>query len=152
MRSSGSTPGRLIVRIPYPEIANLAGAHFIPPGSIRPAIRDKKRLNIMCFDGGGLRGVMGTIILERLLLEFPDLMSKVDFFAGCSNGAMIAMSLAFGHTPSSCRTLLEVTGEIIFTKGGLASGYNSAKFANHYLKLVCDESWVCRLVSFSRGR
>ncbi len=100
----------------------------------------------MCFDGGGLRGVMGTIILERLLVEFPDLMSKVDFFAGCSNGAMIAMSLAFGHTPSSCRTLLEVTGEIIFTKGGLASGYNSAKFASHYLKLVCDESWVCRLL------
>ena len=55
---------------------------------------------------------------------------------------MIAMSLAFGLSASACRTILEVTGEIVLTKGGLASGYNSAKFTNHYLKLMCDEVWV----------
>ena len=36
----------------------------------QPPVRPKK-LNVICFDGGGLRGVMGTIILERIIAEFP---------------------------------------------------------------------------------
>ena len=34
-------------------------------------LTSRKKLNIMCFDGGGLRGVMGTILMERIQAEFP---------------------------------------------------------------------------------
>ena len=42
-------------------------------------------------DGGGLRGVITTGILERIVQEFPDFLDKVDMVTGCSNGGMVAM-------------------------------------------------------------
>jgi len=89
-------------------------------------------------------GIMTCIVLERLLSQFPDLLSHFDFIAGTSNGSMIAMGLAFGFHPSSCRALLEVTAETVLSKVGLRGSFDFAKFTNQYLKLFCDESWGTR--------
>ncbi len=43
-------------------------------------------VDIISFDGGGLRGIMSCIVLERLVAEFPDLLDHFDFVAGTSNG------------------------------------------------------------------
>jgi len=104
-------------------------------------VPNRKTFNILCIDGGGLRGIIDTILLERIMAQFPDFLEQIDFVAGCSNGAMIAMGVAFGFGPTTSRALLEVCGEIIFTKIGLGTNINSAKFSNNYLKLFTLEAW-----------
>jgi hypothetical protein len=61
-------------------------------------------------------GLMNCILLSRLLGVFPDLFEKVNFWAGTSNGGMLAMAFAFGYSPALCRTLLELAGTKVFIK------------------------------------
>ena len=74
----------------------------------------RKRFFILSFDGGGMRGLMSAILLERLLEVFPLFLERVNLVAGCSNGAMISTAIAFNIPPSVSRTLMEITGPTIF--------------------------------------
>lgn len=106
------------------------------------SVHERPVLNILSLDGGGLRGILNCIILERLLIRFPDLFDKFDMVAGTSNGGMIAMGIAYGFSPTCSRTLIEQTGRSIFLKtNGITAGYNRAKYSNELLKILCDESW-----------
>ena len=77
---------------------------------------DGKYLIVSC-DGGGIRGLVTTMLLQSLGQSFLD---KVDFFAGTSTGAIIALGLAGGipidnlvnlyASPTNCSK--------IFSKGG----------------------------------
>jgi patatin-like phospholipase/acyl hydrolase len=51
---------------------------------------------ILSFDGGGIRGLLSTVLLERLIEESAarDFILSVDMFAGSSTGALIALGLA----------------------------------------------------------
>ena len=51
---------------------------------------------IMSFDGGGIRGYLSILILRKLLKENPDILDKIDLFAGTSTGGIIALGLAYG--------------------------------------------------------
>jgi len=51
---------------------------------------------ILSFNGGGIRGLMSSQILLRLVDQFPDLLSQTSMFAGTSAGAAIAAHLASG--------------------------------------------------------
>jgi hypothetical protein len=53
---------------------------------------DDKCLIVSC-DGGGIRGVVTTMLLQALGQSF---LNRVDFFAGTSTGAIIALGLAGG--------------------------------------------------------
>jgi patatin-like phospholipase/acyl hydrolase len=41
-----------------------------------------------------------AILLERLWLENPSMLARIDLFAGTSSGAITALLLAYGYTPS----------------------------------------------------
>jgi uncharacterized protein len=51
---------------------------------------------ILAFDGGGIRGLLSTVLIQRLIEETSSrgLISAVDLFAGSSTGALIALGLA----------------------------------------------------------
>lgn len=49
---------------------------------------------ILSLDGGGLRGLVTTVLLERLTALHPDLLERVDLLAGASIGGMLALGLA----------------------------------------------------------
>lgn len=49
---------------------------------------------ILSLDGGGIKGVLATTILERVIQEFPDFLDDVDLFCGTSTGGLIALGLA----------------------------------------------------------
>lgn len=71
-------------------------------------------LKILSLDGGGIRGLMTAIILERLEAEEPGFLDLVDLFAGTSTGGLLALGLAAGLQPSYARELYEQKGEYVF--------------------------------------
>ncbi len=54
--------------------------------------------NILALDGGGVRGVVETVLLMRLEQEHANLLRDVDLIAGTSTGGIIALALA-AETP-----------------------------------------------------
>jgi patatin-like phospholipase/acyl hydrolase len=91
-------------------------------------------------DGGGLRGIMHGVLIERIMKLYPDFLDQVDVFAGCSGGALFALGLAKGYTPSFGRHIFELAGNKIFTKKTIKN-VNTAKYTNKWLKIACDEVW-----------
>ncbi|ELR20011.1 PH domain containing protein [Acanthamoeba castellanii str. Neff] len=114
---------------------------FLASGaSCPPTSSPDGKFRILSIDGGGMRGLMNCILLSRLLMVFPDLFEKVNFWVGTSNGGMLAMAFAFGYSPALCRTLLELAGSKVFIKReGYTGVLNRAKFSSQALKILCDE-------------
>jgi patatin-like phospholipase/acyl hydrolase len=74
---------------------------------------------ILSMDGGGIRGLLSAILLERLQAAVPDYLSKVDLFAGTSTGGLLALGLAAGKTPTQARELYEKNGARVFADTAL---------------------------------
>jgi patatin-like phospholipase/acyl hydrolase len=72
------------------------------------------KYRIVAFDGGGIRGLVTTILLERLEAEAPGWLGQADLLAGSSTGGLIALGLARGLSPSDLRAVYEQKGGRIF--------------------------------------
>ena len=70
--------------------------------------------HILTLDGGGIRGLLTAILLERLEAARPGLLAQVDLFAGASTGGILALGLAAGRTPAQARDLYERRGREVF--------------------------------------
>ena len=46
------------------------------------------KYRILSFDGGGIRGLLSLILLQRLERELPDWLSKAELLAGTSTGGI----------------------------------------------------------------
>lgn len=71
---------------------------------------------IISIDGGGVRGVVPTVVLQRLS-EDPRLvgwLDRADLFAGTSTGGLIALSLAAGLDLATIRALYEERATRVF--------------------------------------
>jgi uncharacterized protein len=71
---------------------------------------------IVSIDGGGVRGIIPTIVLERLSAR-PGLegwLGRTNLFAGTSTGGLIALALAAGLDLSAVRALYEVRAAEVF--------------------------------------
>ena len=51
---------------------------------------------ILCLDGGGVRGILTVVILQRIEQENPSWLNKVDLICGVSSGGIIGLALANG--------------------------------------------------------
>jgi patatin-like phospholipase/acyl hydrolase len=74
------------------------------------------KFRILSLDGGGIRGVIEAILLQRLTAE-PGLarwLDSVDLIAGTSTGGLIALGLAHGLSLAEIRSLYEKRGKLIF--------------------------------------
>lgn len=109
-----------------------------PPGYYR----------ILSLDGGGLRAILECVILERLLEVYPDLMERVDLFAGVSGGSMVCCGLACGYSPNFIRSCFEQHGDDIVPqrvgfsddgKRNLAGIGAKARYPNHNFRIVGTE-------------
>lgn len=70
--------------------------------------------HVLALDGGGIRGLLTTILLERLEAAVPGFLAKIDLFAGTSTGGILALGLAAGLSPTQARTLYEEKGPVVF--------------------------------------
>lgn len=111
---------------------------------------------ILSIDGGGLRGIMVCVILERLEEACPGFLSKIDLFAGTSTGSILALGMALGKQPDRARALYEEIGHQVFTPSwwrrfrslGFALG---ARYSNEVLRqALTKEFGDCTLGQFSK--
>jgi hypothetical protein len=71
---------------------------------------------IISVDGGGVKGIIPTIVLQRLSAE-PGLegwLDRTDFLAGTSTGGLVALSVAAGIDVSELRNLYEKRAKEVF--------------------------------------
>ncbi len=69
---------------------------------------------ILSLDGGGIRGLLTAILLERLEKEVPGFIDGADLLAGSSSGGVIALGLAHGLSPAELRDLFEQEWATVF--------------------------------------
>jgi patatin-like phospholipase/acyl hydrolase len=102
---------------------------------------------ILSLDGGGIRGLLTAIILERLNLTNPGWLDKVDLLAGTSTGGIIALGLAHGLTPTQLRNLYEKKGQKIFDDSWLddlkdIGGLTGAEYDNKNLRRELNKTFA----------
>lgn len=64
-------------------------------------------------------GVLTATVLDRLVERVPDLLARVDLFAGTSTGALIALALAKGRSPAELVDLYRKRSAKIFEDSAL---------------------------------
>jgi patatin-like phospholipase/acyl hydrolase len=74
------------------------------------------RYRILSLDGGGIRGIITAILLQRLSARPPlsGWLGSVDLIAGTSTGGLLALALAAGLDPMEIRGLYETKGGRFF--------------------------------------
>lgn len=74
------------------------------------------KFRILSLDGGGIRGIITAIILQRLSAEnsLSGWLDSVDLIAGTSTGGLLALGLAQGIDLQIIRDLYEKKGSEIF--------------------------------------
>ncbi|NWJ49090.1 MAG: patatin-like phospholipase family protein [Chloroflexi bacterium] len=97
------------------------------------------KYRILSLDGGGIRGLITAVLLDRLREAVPGWMDKIDLVAGTSTGGIIAMGLAKGATPNDVRDLYYKNGHQIFDKSWLNNlkdigGLAGAEYDNVHLR------------------
>ena len=105
---------------------------------------------IIALDGGGIRGALTAVLLERLQQRYPSLLNPaaaVTLFAGTSTGGILALGLAAGLTPVQMRDLYVVNGKSIFDAAWLRDiadlgGIAGAKYDNSNLKAVLGQTFA----------
>ncbi len=82
-------------------------------GASRPEERAAGDYLILACDGGGYRGLLSALILERIEKQSPFL-DRVNLFAGTSTGGFIAIGLASGMSIAEVVNLYRDNGTTIF--------------------------------------
>ncbi|WP_434632092.1 patatin-like phospholipase family protein [Chromobacterium sp. CV08] len=71
---------------------------------------------ILSIDGGGLRGIVALVVLDRLDRAAPGWRDGINMYAGTSTGALIAMGLARGLTPGQLLGRYREDGPSLFSR------------------------------------
>ncbi|HMD05521.1 MAG TPA: patatin-like phospholipase family protein [Candidatus Binatus sp.] len=105
---------------------------------------------ILSCDGGGIRGVLTAVLLDRLSGEYPALLENrpgaITMFAGTSTGGILALGMAAGLTPRQIRDLYVTNGKSIFDSSWTRDvfelgGLSGSKYDNVNLKQVLQETF-----------
>jgi patatin-like phospholipase/acyl hydrolase len=72
------------------------------------------RFRILSIDGGGVRGIVPVIVLERLNRRFPGWLDAADLIAGTSTGGLLALALAHGLELREIREFYSEKGPQVF--------------------------------------
>ena len=70
---------------------------------------------ILAIDGGGIRGLISAILLQRIESSHPGFLNQVHLFAGTSTGGLLALGLAAGLPPAEMIKLYENYGSKVFS-------------------------------------
>ncbi|MCP4360993.1 MAG: hypothetical protein GY796_23550 [Chloroflexi bacterium] len=74
------------------------------------------KFRILCFDGGGIRGLYTAVLLNRIASDVPELLQDIQLYAGTSTGGLLALGLASGRSPENTIQLYLQYGPQIFSR------------------------------------
>ncbi len=97
---------------------------------------------ILCLDGGGIRGIVSVVLMQRLVAErrLARWLDDVRLCAGTSTGGLIALGLAHGIALSELRELYEIRGRAIFDDSWLDDLRDLGRIAG----AEYDNEWLTR--------
>jgi patatin-like phospholipase/acyl hydrolase len=103
-----------------------------------------KTYNILSLDGGGLRGLITTTLLERIEAAAPGFLANASLIVGTSTGGILALALAQGLAPYRIMRMYLDDGPQIFHRSlgrkiGSLLGLREAKYNNDGLKKALQE-------------
>ncbi|MGE5558795.1 MAG: patatin-like phospholipase family protein [Bacillota bacterium] len=117
------------------------------------------KYKILCFDGGGIRGILAAKLLDMLSKAVPGMLKNVRLYAGTSTGSIIALALAYGAKPEIVVRLYVDNGPDIFTPFDVpfyekfVRGINKPKYNNIKLRKILEKNFAGSPVLGSlRGR
>jgi uncharacterized protein len=105
---------------------------------------------ILSCDGGGIRGVLSAVLLNRLSAAYPALLrdrsDTITMYAGTSTGGILALGLAAGLTPAQIRDLYVTDGKLIFDSSWTRDvvelgGLSGSKYNNENLKQILQDTF-----------
>ncbi len=95
---------------------------------------------IVSLDGGGIRGLTTTVLLERVVGLHPRMLQKVDLFAGTSIGGVLALGLAAAVPPTQMRQLFLERGPALLLDAARPPDITTqAHYDNYNLKRFMRE-------------
>eukprot|EP01116_Phalansterium_solitarium_P025298 TRINITY_DN9599_c0_g1_i1.p1 TRINITY_DN9599_c0_g1~~TRINITY_DN9599_c0_g1_i1.p1 ORF type:complete len:482 (+),score=89.54 TRINITY_DN9599_c0_g1_i1:91-1536(+) len=113
---------------------------------------ERKPFRILSLDGGGVRAVLQSIILKRLMAESPGLLDQIDMFAGTSAGAITATALATGLMPDDVLSMWQglaskVFSERFLTRMARLDNCIGAPYSNVPLRQALEERFGTRTLA-----
>lgn len=104
---------------------------------------ESKAFKILCVDGGGIKGLYSSTILEHLEQRFGPISDYFDMICGTSTGGLIALCLALKIPATEISKIYEEHGGIIFPKRTLLGGiirqtFWKGKYSDQPLKQVLN--------------
>jgi patatin-like phospholipase/acyl hydrolase len=99
---------------------------------------------ILSIDGGGIRGLLTAVLLDRLVAAVPGWLDRVDLFAGTSTGGILVLGLAKGLPPSAIVKLYREDGQRVFSASWFRrlldlGGWLGARYDNAGLRGALEE-------------
>eukprot|EP01124_Arcella_intermedia_P017581 TRINITY_DN2434_c0_g1_i1.p1 TRINITY_DN2434_c0_g1~~TRINITY_DN2434_c0_g1_i1.p1 ORF type:complete len:564 (-),score=121.87 TRINITY_DN2434_c0_g1_i1:63-1754(-) len=126
----------------FPKVTNITPDKPIPNPflvhSLGHNLQEKKGINILCLDGGGIRGLILVNILQHLAVSMfgnadqdgtKKLLECFDLVCGTSTGGILSVGLSLGFTLSQARDIYLSMGSDIFQFG---YSYFPARWARYY--------------------
>ena len=98
---------------------------------------------IVSCDGGGIRGLLPALLIQRISSDIPGFLGNVNLFAGTSAGGLVSLGLASGVATGDIVNLFEQQGSQIFTPYGSSPGSAAPKVkrSSALTGPASDESW-----------
>lgn len=78
-----------------------------------------RKFRVLALDGGGVRGILSSTILHRIVQTYPSLLDSVDVITGSSTGGILSLLLAYGYSPLQCKAIYEAHCPEIFVSSSL---------------------------------
>lgn len=105
-----------------------------------------KKKFVLSFDGGGVRVVIQWKILQRLIKKIPNLLEKVDVYAGTSAGSILASALATDNvnnidTMLSEKNLRDIFSRTFCHKVKSLGGLTKARYENRVLRQLLEKQY-----------
>lgn len=98
---------------------------------------DKKRFQILAFDGGGILGLFAACVLSSIEDDLGiEVTNHFDLLAGTSTGGIIALALANGMRPKDIVKFYMDYGKTIFKGGHILKQFYQPKYSNKGLELA----------------
>eukprot|EP01105_Mastigella_eilhardi_P019662 TRINITY_DN4645_c0_g1_i3.p1 TRINITY_DN4645_c0_g1~~TRINITY_DN4645_c0_g1_i3.p1 ORF type:complete len:731 (+),score=140.74 TRINITY_DN4645_c0_g1_i3:26-2194(+) len=116
-------------------LRNQAEQHLMRP-SVFPKQHDY--FFILSIDGGGVKGAIPVMILERLEKQFPGLIERMDLVSGVSIGGTVAYLYAYGFGTTCVRGFGDLGARVTMSQKR-GCGLFNAKYSLNNLEVLASE-------------